>query len=304
MGSSPIEFATNFNSMARKGLGSILHKLSEPPTDDKVSVAEAINKACKDGITSMGAFSMVGITRQLKNLLFLLDSDDEFDRDKFFVEFHKLYALVMAPDKRAVGVFHPSQLLDGCPRQMAYDIKGTAPSDKVIKHIGAELRRTFDVGTWYHIYMQSILYQIGLLEAAEVPVVNKDKFINGKADGVFKEEVFGERVVLEIKTMNSWNYQKAVFRPFKKHEFQASLYARELGIKKVLYLYINKDTSEIKDFLMDVNEEQLEIADKKMTSVIDAVKTGTLPSRPKSCTDKLCDLAIDCPFATLCHKSE
>ena len=28
---------------------------------------------------------------------------------------------------------------------------------------------------------------------------------------------------------------------------------------------------------MDVNEEQLEIADKKMTSVIDAIKTGRAP---------------------------
>ena len=96
---------------------------------------------------------------------------------------------------------------------MAYDVMKIAPTDAMSRSIGAELQRTFDVGTWYHIYMQSILYQIGLLEAAEVPVVNKDKFLNGKADGVFKEEVFGEKVVLEIKTMNTWNYQKAVFRP-------------------------------------------------------------------------------------------
>lgn len=286
--------------MARKGLGSILHKLSEPPTD-KVSVADAINKACRGGITEAGAFSMIGIKRHLKHLLGLLDTED-FNRDMFFVEFQKLYSLVMAPDKRAVGVFHPSQLLDGCARQMAYDIKGVAPTDAVARTIGAELQRTFDVGTWYHVYMQNILYQIGYLEQAEVPVINKERYLNGKADGIFKLEVFGEKVVLEIKTMNSWNFQKAVFRPFKKHEFQASLYARELGAKKVLYLYINKDTSEIKDFLMPINEEQLELADKKMNLVIDSVKEGTLPPRPRNCTDKLCDLAIGCPFASLCHK--
>lgn len=287
--------------MVRKGLGSILHRLSEAPTEERKSITEAINKACKDGLTSMGAFSMLGIKRQLKNLLFLLDSD-EFNRDMFFVEFQKLYTLVMAPDKRAVGVFHPSQLLDGCARCMAYDIKGVAPTDKIVHHIGAELQRTFDVGTWYHVYMQNLLYQLGLLEQAEVPVINKEKYLNGKADGLFKEEVFGEKVVLEIKTMNSWNYQKAIFRPFKKHEFQASLYARELGAKKVLYLYINKDTSEIKDFLMPINEEQLELADAKMNSVIEALKTDSLPGRPRSCTDVHCDLAMTCPFATRCHK--
>ena len=283
----------------KSNLGRILRGISEKETTDKVSVVDAINKACAGGVTSAGAFSIIGIKRQLKNLLHLLEADD-FDRDTFFSEFNTLYSLVMAPDKRAKGVFHPSQLLDGCMRQMTYDLMGIAPTDRVTRPIGAELQRTFDVGTWYHIYMQCILYRIGLLEQAEVPVVNKEKYLNGKADGVFKKEVFGEKVVLEIKTMNNWNFTKAVFKPFKKHEFQASLYARELGAKKVLYLYINKDTSEIREFLMPINEEQLAIADKKMGTIIEHVKEKTLLA--KSCSDKFCDNALACPFASLCFK--
>lgn len=283
----------------KSNLGRIIRGISEKETPDKVSITDAINKACAGGVTSVGAFSVIGIKRQLKNLLHLLDAD-EFDRDSFFSEFNTLYSLVMAPDKRAKGVFHPSQLLDGCMRQMTYDLMKIAPTDKITRPIGAELQRTFDVGTWYHIYMQSILYRIGLLEQAEVPVVNKEKYLNGKADGVFKEEVFGEKVVLEIKTMNNWNFTKAIFKPFKKHEFQASLYARELGAKKVLYLYINKDTSEIREFLMPINEEQLAIADKKMGTIISHVKEGTIPIR--SCSDKFCDNALACPFSSLCFK--
>lgn len=287
------------NERRKSNLGKILRGISEKETTDKVSVADAINKACAGGVTSAGAFSVIGIKRQLKNLLLLLESED-FDRDSFFSEFNTLYSLVMAPDKRAKGVFHPSQLLDGCVRQMTYDLMRVTPTDKISRPIGAELQRTFDVGTWYHIYMQNILYRIGYLEQAEVPVINKKRYLNGKADGVFKKEVFGERVVLEIKTMNNWNFSKAVFKPFKKHEFQASLYARELGIKKVLYLYINKDTSEIREFLMPINEEQLAIADKKMGAVIGHVEGKTLPER--SCTDKFCDNALACPFASLCFK--
>lgn len=282
--------------MGRTSLGRILKRVS---SEEKVSVSEAINKACADGITTVGHFSMIKIRRGLKNMLSLLESDD-FNRDTFFAEFNKLYNLVMAPDCRAKGVFHPSQLLDGCKRSMYYELAGESPSDFTPKKFTGTIQRVFDVGTWYHIYMQNILYNIGYLEQAEVPVINKEKFLNGKADGVFKEEVFGEKVVLEIKTMNNWNFSKAIFRPFKKHEFQASLYARELGAKKVLYLYINKDTSELRDFLMPINEEQLAIADKKMQAVIDSVKEGTPPKR--SCEDKLCDAAITCPFATLCFK--
>ena len=270
-------------------------------TEKKFSISDEINKACASGITAVGAFSVIGIKRQLKSMLSELEKGD-FNRDNFFSEFNTLYSLVMAPDKRAKGVFHPSQLLDGCPRQMAFDLLNTEPSDEIKRAIGGALQRVFDVGTWYHIYMQNILYRLGYLKAAEVPVVNKEKYLNGKADGVFKKEVFGEEVVLEIKTMNNWNFSKAIFKPFKKHEFQASLYARELGIKKVLYLYINKDTSEIRDFLMPINEEQLELADKKMNKVISHVKEKTLPRR--SCSDKFCDAAIVCPFATLCFKSE
>lgn len=284
----------------KSGLGRILRGISDKESPDKkVSVVEAINKACVDGITSAGAFSVLGIKRQLKHLIKLLDAD-EFDRDKFFLEFFSLYNLVMAPDKRAKGVFHPSQLLDGCVRQMTYEILGTEPTDAKLRSIGAELQRTFDVGTWYHIYMQAILYSIGWLEQAEVPVVNKEKYINGKADGVFKKEIFGEKVVLEIKTMNNWNFTKAIFKPFKKHEFQASLYARELGAKKVLYLYINKDTSEIREFLEPINEEQLAIADKKMGKVIEHVEDKKLP--PRKCGDKFCDDALACPFSSLCFK--
>lgn len=283
----------------KSNLGRILRGISGDTSEKKVSVVDTINKACAGGVTSAGAFSVLGIKRQLKTLLHLLDME-EFDRDAFFSEFNTLYSLVMAPDKRAKGVFHPSQLLDGCVRQMAYDLSGVAPTDRISRPIGAELQRTFDVGTWYHIYMQMILYRTGLLQQAEVPVVNKEKYLNGKADGVFKEEVFGEKVVLEIKTMNNWNFSKAVFKPFKKHEFQASLYARELGARKVLYLYINKDTSEIREFLMPINEEQLALADKKMEKVISHVKEGTLPTR--GCTDKFCDEALACPFASLCFK--
>lgn len=282
----------------KSNLGRILKNIKDE-SSKTFSVAAAINKACSDGITSSGRFSLSTIKRQLEELISIVSSDD-FDRDAFFSEFNTLYSLVMSPTKRAKGVFHPSQLLDGCARQMVYNLSGCEYTDDIFKPVGAELQRTFDVGTWYHLYIQNILYSIGLLEQSEVPVVNREKYISGHADGVFKNSVFGEKVVLEIKTMNNWNFSKATFKPFKKHEFQASLYARELGAKKVLYLYINKDTSEIREFLVPLNDEQLEIADKKMGSVIEHVKNGTLPNR--TCPDKFCDNALMCPFASLCFR--
>lgn len=280
----------------KSSIGKYLKGLST--ASDKPSLVSIIDKACSEGEMSSGAFSVLGIKRKMRSLLSLLE-DSPFDRDAFFSEFNSFYSLVMAPDRRAVGVFHPSQLLSGCPRQSAFEIMGVSPSS-CAKTIKASLQRTFDVGTWYHLYIQAILYRAGVLEGAEVPVINKERFLNGKADGVIKSSVFGERVVLEIKTMNSWVYAKAPFSPYTKHEFQASLYARELGIKKILYLYINKDNSEIKEFLRPVNEEQLSIADEKMNDIISHVKEGTLPKR--ICADKFCSDALGCPFSDRCFK--
>lgn len=286
-------------SSSRKGLGKVLRRISEKTEGKKPTIVDTIDSACVEGATAVGAFSLIGVRRAMKKMLRTLEEGD-FKREEFFAEFSKLYSLVMAPDKRSYGVFHPSQLLDGCERAFAYELGGTPPSNKVLSTISPSLQRIFDTGTWYHIYIQNILYAKGVLEQAEVPVINKERYINGKADGVIKESVYGERVVLEIKTMNSWSYQRAVFRPFKKHEFQASLYARELGIKKVVYLYINKDTSEIKEFLMPINEEELAVADKKMDNVINHIKEGTLPKR--SCDTPRCDRAFSCIFRDLCFK--
>lgn len=283
--------------VARRSLALLVKEAGNADTKKSLSIVEQINKGCVEGITESGAFSVLGIKRKLTAMLKELDKGD-FNRDKFFKEFNSLYTLVMAPAKRASGVFHPSQLLDGCSRCYTYDLMGTEPSDSRGKTFPAEIIRTFDVGTWYHLYIQNILYNLGLLEQAEVPVVDEDAYLCGSADGVFKKEVFGEKVVLEIKTMNNWNYQKAQFTPFKKHELQASIYARKLGASKILYLYINKDTSEIKEFLRPLNEEQLAIADKKMNEILKCVKTKTLP--PRTCKDKYCDNAMSCPFATLC----
>lgn len=283
--------------MTRKSLGRLLYDSKKDK--EVISISKELNSACARGETSAGAFSVLDIRRKLKHLLSI---SDDFNRDEFFTLFMQFYNTVMAPDKRAVGVFHPSQLLDGCERSMAYELSKTPKSDERVSTITGELQRTFDVGTWYHVYFQSLLYKIGLLEKAEVEVINKDKYINGKADGLFKLEVFGEKTILEIKTMNSFFYRKAVFRAFEKHEFQASLYAKELEATQILYLYINKDTSEIKDFLHPVNNTQLIIADKKMNSVIGHVKKGTLPKR--ICPDRFCKTALSCPYTTKCFKDK
>jgi hypothetical protein len=260
-----------------------------------IPITERVDEACKSGITAVGAFSRSGIKKALRKML---DSVDDMDREELFPALFDLYNLVMAPDLRAKNVFHPSSLQDECSRMLFYDLGKVPISDPVVREISGELQRIFDTGTWYHVYIQNILYRLGILEQAEVPVVNKKKYINGKGDGVIKAEVYGERVLLEIKTTNAWNYSKVVFRPFKKHEYQASIYAKELGINKILYFYINKDNCQTKEFLMDVNGEMITEAYTKIDKIVTSIEEKTTPKR--TCANDLVDRAISCPYRTYC----
>lgn len=72
--------------MTRKSsLGKILRGISEKSTGDKkVSIVEAINKACTDGVTTSGAFSFLAVKRKLKECLSILEKD-EYSRDDFFL---------------------------------------------------------------------------------------------------------------------------------------------------------------------------------------------------------------------------
>lgn len=283
--------------MRSTSFSKMIGRIAKSVESENPLIVNEIDKACSAGVTATGAFSVIGIKRKLRTLL---DSMDEFNRDEFFLEFQKLYALVMAPDMRAKNVFHPSSLLTDCPRMLYYDLSKTPISDYKERLVSGQLQRIFDIGTWHHVYIQGILYQLGLLEASEVPVINEKRYINGKADGIFREGVFTHKTVLEIKTVNSWNFKKVSFRPFKKHEFQASLYGRELGAEYVLYLYINKDTSEMLEHWLPINKDQLEEADIKIDKVIHAVKTKEVPRR--MCSDKFCERAMNCPFVTKCFE--
>lgn len=278
--------------MARNG--KRLLSLLKGAGETRTSIVADIDKYIETGRKGK-PFSLVDVTEKIMDVLDAITEGKE--RDEIFKRFFEFYDVFTAPAPRAGGVFHPSQLLDGCERAMYYDLHGDAPTERRTPN-PAQLQRTFDVGTWYHTYVQNILYNNGILEQAEVPVFNKERYINGSADGVIKAWVFGEKAVLEIKTMNSFTYSKAIFAPFKKHVFQASIYARELGIRKILFLYINKDTSEMKDFLVDVDKEELEKADGIMDRVIEAVEKEEAPKR--KCKVATSETACSCVFRSLC----
>ena len=234
-----------------------------------------------------GPLNKKKLTRLVNNLKITL-LDEEWE--EALETFTELYAQMMKVRPRAEHVFHPSTLEQDCPRMLWYDINKVPKTNKVYKQFTAQTFLTFDQGTWFHHYAQQKLKAAGILVKAEVRVHDADWKIDGRADGDLR---IPEKALLEIKTMGSFQFKKAIIqnKPFDYHIKQAGLYAHFLGYKYVVFLYFNKDTSEMKEFVYEVDDEVNKPLLEKMRMILDA-KKPPLCTTPHKCTCAWKDLHL------------
>lgn len=228
-----------------------------------------------------------------KHFVSTLENKEATNASLFF-SFFEVYDMFYGEKDRSIG-YHPSSLSGDCPRMLFYAMSGETPKEKKAS-ITAQLQLTFDIGTMLHTYFQFKLYKSGLLIDCEVPV-KLPNGITGHADGVLMWD--GIMSLLEIKTMNSFSFSK-LYEPVKKHISQASIYAMGLGLKVIIFLYIDKNTSDIKVFKVDVDQDAVDVADIKAESVNKAVTKGVAPERV--CLNIISEQALSCPFVDICFK--
>jgi hypothetical protein len=262
-------------------------------------------------------YSDADLLYTLKELVWLIEKG--IDRHKRNQLVLKCLDLAFHKAPRARGAFHPSEISTEaiiCKRKMYFQY-ADAPVDKLYMReaeTNNQLQRLFDLGTFVHLYMQNGLWRAGILEDFEVPISAPEFGIEGAADGIVNLLVEGvmQRLGLEIKTINSFLF-KGLVRPKDEHIKQASIYFSFLGLKKVLFIYYNKDTSEFKEFVADVDEAYVDgfkqLAKEIITMHFSNVRSTrstdvehhTLP--PRNCCAKRTDKrAMGCPFADTCFK--
>jgi hypothetical protein len=273
-----------------KGLGKLVKK-----REGKVNfqLAPYIDKALTDVRES---FSLRKIHSTVTDLEQVLQGEGtaEEKTQKVFSLFFKLQDLVYAPAIRAGAKIHPSSLMSACERAVYYELI-RAPFEEAAVTVGPQLQRIFDVGTWWHTYIQNALEKVGILKEREAAVVDPKRKINGRADGILHIE--GSDVLLEIKTMNGFQFSK-LNRPLEHHEYQASLYADILGIDNILYLYVNKDSCELKEFYIKKNNALVNEANEKIYLILDAVSFLAPPDR--ICSSKISKQALSCGYCNHC----
>lgn len=182
-----------------------------------------------------------------------------------------------------------------CPRAVFFKFKN-APR----KEIEAKILRLFDHGDYIHkLIMKSLLGSRGIHVVASEINIPPQEIISGRADAIISD---GQGLyVLDIKSINSMGF-KYLAEPKKENINQIQLYLYYFKIPKGILLYVNKDTQELKEFVVDYSS----LLSKSLLRGLDSVKTNIekdiVPSRiPSYPSDWQCRY---CPFRQICVIAE
>lgn len=216
--------------------------------------------------------------------------------------------------------FNPSSYYK-CMRMVFYKLKGIKGKKK--KYPRAE--RILQVGTALHEWVQTQVFMrmdkdenspIKLLPKNELPFYGQEgveiieehhappmeiKFvdyrwtkkypISAMVDGALS--FAGKDFLFEFKTINPEDFETLI-EPLLDHIKQGALYALCTGVRRVMFLYLNKADQRWKAFFVEYNQDQIDWVVARITTIEDYVLRDELP--PKEVSDH-CKM---CPFKDLC----
>lgn len=153
----------------------------------------------------------------------------------------------------------------------------------------------------------------------EVPVQNTEHHLLGHADGIVdngKDAPF----LIEIKSVGAGtirfeNYGlfkdsdgnpdamwKSVRQPFQSHVRQAMLYMYCTGIHTMVFIYEWKATQEVKEFVIQFQQELVDPLLSACETVVRALDSSIPPMRPEWVTDSEHKTCKQCPYKNTCWK--
>ncbi len=157
--------------------------------------------------------------------------------------------------------------------------------------------RMFDHGDYIQMQILSSLFSLGIVRASEVKIPPQE-LISGRADAIVT--LNNELYVVDFKSMNSMIF-KNLEQPKEDNVNQIQLYLHFFKIPKGILLYVNKDTLELKEFLVEYNQT---IAQKLLKDLADLkmkIDSDIIPQRvlnyPKDWQCQYCQFKDICQVA-------
>lgn len=179
-----------------------------------------------------------------------------------------------------------------CSRAIFFKFKNV-PREKM----EARVLRMFDHGDYIQMQILNSLFSLGIVRASEIKIPPQS-LISGRADAIITLD--NELYVVDFKSMNSMIF-KNLTEPKEDNVNQIQLYLHFFKIPKGILLYVNKDTLELKDFLVRYSPAK---ANKLLTGLSDLKKkidTNIMPSRlsgyPENWQCRFCQFKDICRMA-------
>ena len=134
-------------------------------------------------------------------------------------------------------------------------------------------------------------------------IVAEEEFdITGAIDGIIDYK--GERMLLDIKTINQywWNRLESISEVY---QVQMMFYMYLTEFKKGAFLYVNKNTSEMKLFQLEWNEEMFqEYLKLSVITPQEMLLDNKIAGRIDMCSNKNTVVAKGCDYCDICFEKE
>ena len=179
-----------------------------------------------------------------------------------------------------------------CSRMVFFKIK-KAPR----RELEAQVLRTFDHGDYIHRLIMNTLFSLGLVRASEINIPPQE-IIAGRADAIISLD--NQLYVLDIKSISGRT--KTLDRPKEEDNAQLQLYLHFFKIPKGILLYVNKDTQELNEFLVEYNPRLVQNLLTELSKLRIKVDSNIIPSRipgyPESWHCQYCQFFEICGMAS------
>jgi len=154
--------------------------------------------------------------------------------------------------------------------------------------------RLFDHGDYIQMQILNSLFSLGIVRASEIRIPPQE-IISGRADAIITLD--NELYVVDFKSMNSMIF-KRLEEPKEENVNQLQLYLHYFKIPKGILLYVNKDTSDLKEFLVKYDKVKAVKLLEDLTKLKSKIDTDIVPERiPGYPDDWQCRY---CQFKSIC----
>ncbi|MBA7704744.1 hypothetical protein ES703_113562 [subsurface metagenome] len=157
-----------------------------------------------------------------------------------------------------------------CSRAVFFKFKNV-PREKM----DARILRLFDHGDYIQMQILNSLFSLGIVRASEIRIPPQE-LVSGRADAIITLD--NELYVVDFKSMNSMVFRK-LEEPKEENVNQIQLYLHYFKIPKGILLYMSKDTSELKDFVIQYNPKLAQSLLKGLETLDKKIKANIVPER-------------------------